>query len=483
MPNQPQPRPILSEMLRKGALRALDRNVADVCAITQNTERSFAELSEAIMRDAALSANLLATANSAVYGGIEPVRTISAAVLRLGFEKVRALALGLAIFKQAGRSARTPDLYRMYAAAYFSASLGRELLRRAGYRTSEEGFVAALLVQVPRLLLANTFPQDYKDMERLISSEDLPPEEACRRVFGTPYSEIRQAVLEHWHLQEEATPRAEDEEAAQRRLGLVEEAAHLADMLFGNAGGGEAGLARAEARLRELLNEQGVTASDLIRDTSERDENVRRFFKLSPKDIEMMVQIAQWGRVNTAQIAASLTLGSAQEELDEGGEAPEVAIGNYLTEMMCLCRRGADINHLLVLAQEAAFRCLRPSHVILGLLDSSQTVLRGRLHAGAAGRLSPSILNVIMTRLESPIVHCMLGRSPVRREIEGEGWEPGLIAETRARYVLMVPIVAHERAIGLHFVARCEQPPFSKLEQTWCEAIAGNLGFAFERRR
>jgi HD-like signal output (HDOD) protein len=487
MPEQPpNPKQILAEMLQKGTLRALDKNVSDVCAVTKDIDSSLADLSAVIMRDAALSTNLLATANSVLYGGIEPARTISAAVIRLGFEKIRALALGLSIFKQVGQDARTPDLYRMYAGTYFAGSIAMELLRRSGYASPEEGFVSGMLGQVPRLLLANTFPQKYKEAERLMAAGNIPFDDTCRQVFGVEYRVIRSAVLEHWHLLEEVNPSfltPEEQEATLVRANLVNEASNLADMLFGAACGGEVQVAQAEERIAKLLKVDSFSASECVQATSERDENINRFFKLTTKDVEMMVRIAQWGRVSTAQIASSLTLGSAQNQLEAVGETPEVAIGNYLTEMACLGRRGADINHLLILGQEAAFRCLRPTHVFLALLDASQTTLRGRFHAGSRGKIPPATFSVVMLRRENPIVQCMMAREPRRCEVKGEGWDSHLIAELHMRYVLMAPLVAHDRAIGMQLLTRSDEPPFSKGEQAWLEAITAHLGLAFERHR
>jgi HD-like signal output (HDOD) protein len=484
MPEKLTPHQILTEMREKGTLRALDRTVADVCTITQNNSGSIAELSEVIMRDAALSANLITTANSVVYAGIETVRTISAAVIRLGFEKVRALALGLTIFKMAGQGARTPDLYRMYAGSYFAGSLAMELLRRKGQPNPEEAFVAGLLLQVPRLILANTFPHRYKETERLLAAEDISFEAACQRTFGIEFSVIRRAVLAHWRLQNELPePSRERDPEKEVRARLIDEAGELADMIFGNARGGEERLAQAEERIAGLLGQSSFSAGDLVRETAEHDDNIRRFFKLTPRDVEMMLKIVQWGRVSAAQIAASLTLDSAQQQLDEPGEAPEVAIGNFLTEMMHLCRRGADMNHLLLMAQEAAFRCTRPDHVILALLDPAQTVLRGRLHAGAHGKIDPAVATVEMTRRDSPLVQCILSRSSWRGLTNPDTWARELIRETQARHAMMAPILSHDKPIGLQLLTRTDDDPFSKQEQAWLEAITGNLGVGFERQR
>jgi HD-like signal output (HDOD) protein len=475
---------ILSEMLQKGSLRALDTNVLDVCEITRDTDSSFADLSEAIMRDAALATNLLATANSVSYAGIEPVKTISAAVIRLGFDRVRALALGLAIFKMTGQGARTPDLYRMYTGSYFAGSLAMALLRRKGQANPEEGFVNGLLLQVPRLLLASSFPQQYREAERLMSAEDISFEEACHRVFGVELSVIRSAVLSHLRLQDDSKRRDRESDAAKEvRARLIEEASLLADMVFGNARGGADRLAESEKRIARLLGKDSFSAGELIQQTSEGDHNISRFFKLTPRDIEMMVKIVEWGRVSAAQIAASLTLGSAQQQLDETGEAPEIAIGNYLTEMIHLCRRGVDINHLLLMAQEAAFCCARPDHVILALVDPTQTFLRGRFHAGASGKIAPTVLSIEMSQKDSPLIRCLHSHNGWRGPADPGAWSAELLEQTKARYLLIAPIVAHDRSIGLQLLTRNVDSPFSKQEQSWLEAITGILGVGFERQR
>jgi len=473
-------------MLQKGTLKALDKNVIDVCTVIEDSESSFADISEVIMRDAALSTNLLTTANSALFAGVEPVKTISAAVLRIGFQRIRALAVGLALFKQTGHNARTPDLYRMYAASYFAGTLARELCRRAEHPVPEEAFVSGLLFQVPRLLLANTFPEQYRDLERMMVQEEVPFEEACRRVFGVEYGVIRRAVLQHWKLLDDLNRRSrsrEDEHTANLRETLASEASHLADMLFGNTTGGEAQLRESEERIAAALRLESFSAEELIRAASERDANIQRFFNLSTRDVEMMVKIVQWGRVSAAQIAAGLTLGSAQHELDERGDVPEIAIGNYLTELTLLARRVTDFNHLLLLAQEAIFRCIHPDDAILALVDSGQTILRGRFHAGTGEKTSPSVLTVELNRRDSPIVQCLLGRAAWRGEAAGPRWNIPIIDTLQAKHLMLAPILTHERALGLHFLARRRDPAFSKQEQSWLEAIGANLGFAFENRR
>jgi HD-like signal output (HDOD) protein len=74
------------------------------------------------MRDTGLTTNVLTTINSALYGLKFPVKTVTSAVSLLGFEKVRALALGLTLFQETNPNSRDQKMLSLYAASYFSGS-------------------------------------------------------------------------------------------------------------------------------------------------------------------------------------------------------------------------------------------------------------------------------------------------------------------------------------------------------------------------
>ena len=82
---------MMAELRSRGDLPALDANVATICSLTEHPLTGAADLTSVILRDAALTASVVSTANSALYSPSEPVKTVSTAILLLGFEKVRAL--------------------------------------------------------------------------------------------------------------------------------------------------------------------------------------------------------------------------------------------------------------------------------------------------------------------------------------------------------------------------------------------------------
>jgi len=148
---------LLSELRQKGSLPAFADNVRSLCQVDEETYSNINELASIIMRDTGLTANIVSSINSALYGLKFPVNTVSSAVNLLGFKKIRALALGLSMFQQSVGSIKKQDhkLFAMYANSYFSGTFSLGLAREAGAKMPEELFVAGLLRQLPKLALAN----------------------------------------------------------------------------------------------------------------------------------------------------------------------------------------------------------------------------------------------------------------------------------------------------------------------------------------
>lgn len=296
---------MMAELRSRGDLPALDANVATICSLTAHPLTGAADLTSVILRDAALTASVVSTANSALYSPSEPVKTVSTAILVLGFEKVRALALGLSILKQMEQNAQNRNLYRLFACAYFSGMFAMALGRRLGHPNPEELLVAGVLTQLPRLLLAHGFPDRYAAMEERMSKDKLSLERACEETFGINYHGLTDEIARHWNMPASVGRALKGH--GDSPTSLLRQASRLADMMFGNLSGSAASLEASERDLQTALKNPAFRLAEFIGQTCEADPNVTRFFRLNRNDVEMMVKIIEWGRVNPAEVAAALT--------------------------------------------------------------------------------------------------------------------------------------------------------------------------------
>ncbi|NCC49640.1 MAG: GAF domain-containing protein [Spartobacteria bacterium] len=472
---------LIAEMKRKGHLPALDRNVSALCALINDNETRMADLAAIIMRDAALTSNVLSVANSVAYRPKEPIKTISNAVIFLGFEKIQALALGLAIFRQSYETVRNRELYRLFTCAYVAGTLAMTLVRKTGQGNQEEAFISGLLQQIPRMLLANSFPEQYQDMEKLMQRDACSPNEACRRVFGMNYIEITHAIADYWRLPDSLRTSLRDADgtfgAVQRVVRLC---SHIADMLFGNLPAGEKNMQEAEAAMHEIVDDD-VSLEVFIIDACVADSNMQRFFNLSYKDIEMMVRIAAWGKVDTAEIATSVTVGNVLRE-EPRAEEPGALIGHFLSELMMGVQRHAGLNDILMIAQEAIYRCLQPVCVFTAFLDAGRDQLLGRLYAGQSVMLHSHDFKCSLKTGDTLVAEALAAKKPLQAAVGSRSiiTNPALITQLKLSFVAVAPICIGTRAVGAYFVGRRVELPFSSEEMRWIEAIAGHVGMTLE---
>jgi HD-like signal output (HDOD) protein len=483
MPDPSKLNDMLAEMRSKGKLPALDANVATICSLTSAPEVATAELTSVILRDPALTADILSTANSALYLREEPIRTISAAVLILGTECVRSLALGLGILKQFGRSAGDRNLHRLFACSYFSGMFAMALGKRTACQKAEELFVAGLLSQLPRLLLAHAFPERYAAMERRVAVEKLPLERVCEETFGVGYSGLAGAIARYWNLPAGVAAHLQGKTGSDIGTRVLGRAAHVADLMFGNEPGGAEALASAAHDIQGLLNDAKFEIGPFVAASCAADPNVQRFFGLAPKDVEMMVRIAEWGRANPAEVASGLTFG-AQDPSAAAAAAPDpaVLIGHYLTELTIASRRGTDINRVLLTGLEAIYRCVKPDGALLSFLDPSKQRIVGRFFLGSASQVRITDYVVELRDRNSPAAESMRTRLVAQTSVRRAMPHPFLI-DLNLDAVFLVPIVARGDSIGLCVVGREAAVPFTEQERMWMEAVVGMVASAFERTR
>jgi HD-like signal output (HDOD) protein len=473
---------LVNDLRAKGHLPALNANVTSICSLTADPLTCTADMTAVILRDCSLTSRLIATANSALYRTSEPIKTVSSAILLLGFEKIRAMALTLGIIQEMSQCAKDRNLYRFFACSYFAGLFAMTLGQKTNYPNPEELLVAGVLSELPRLLLANAYPEKYAAMEKRIMSGQQGLNSACLETFGVDYETLAADIAELWNMPVNVKKCLKRGSRPEGTIALVQRAGQIADLMFGNAPGGAEVLATAESALQDLLNKHDFQLPEFINQSCTADDNVARFFKLSPKDVDMMVKIAEWGKVNPAQLAATLGLGSIAEELKPvPPEDPATVVGQYLTDLMLSVRRGADINRILLTALEAIYRCVRPTCVLVAFLDPSKQFLEGRFYLGASTIPRASDFQA---RLQAPnlaIQKCLGEKITVRATVRADLPLP-FLAKLNIESVWLAPLIVHGNAIGLCLLGREASVPYSEQEEMWTDAIVGHIVMAFERR-
>jgi HD-like signal output (HDOD) protein/CheY-like chemotaxis protein len=161
------------------------------------TARTVAALLET---DPALSAKVLQVVNSSYFGLARKISGIEAAVVYLGLDLVRTLALNARLFSALDAAPRTPgfSLDAIQEKSFATARLARRIVADPARR--DEAFTAGLLHDVGSVLLALGVPDKVSEIQAKARRDGVPVHVAEQEVLGVTHAEVGAYLLGIWGL-------------------------------------------------------------------------------------------------------------------------------------------------------------------------------------------------------------------------------------------------------------------------------------------
>ncbi|GFO54764.1 phosphodiesterase [Geomonas sp. Red276] len=153
-----------------------------------------------IIKDQALTTQILRLANSALFSGLAKVTTITEAVIRLGAQEIASVAM-VASQQSSYHSLTIPDLKAqalvLWRHAIGSAMGMRWLSDKIGYKhIAQEAFIAGLLHDIGNLLILKVLEGLWlAEPERKGVSRELTAE-----IMSAMHTESGHALLQKWNL-------------------------------------------------------------------------------------------------------------------------------------------------------------------------------------------------------------------------------------------------------------------------------------------
>lgn len=182
------------------SLPALPRVYARLREATAREDTTAAQVAQIISADSALTAKVLHVANSAFFRQARAISRIEQAVVHLGFNAIRNLALSAEVFcawPQGGAPAGfEPE--RLQEHAQHVASAARALARRSPW--ADDALLAGLLHDIGYWVLLQQCPQEMSRAIKLAAERGLPLHEAERVVLEATHAEVGAYLLGLWGL-------------------------------------------------------------------------------------------------------------------------------------------------------------------------------------------------------------------------------------------------------------------------------------------
>lgn len=184
-------------------LPSLPQVLVGISRVASDPNSKAADLADVILMDQAMTMKVLRIANSAQYAICSiRITTVSRAVILLGFESVRAVALGLGAFSLLSALKRGGKIHEdFWKNSVASAVICQDFAKLLGMPVAEEAFVAGLLHDVGKLVLAESDPEKATAVyEAGREGPSLLAAEAD--AFGVHHAEVAEELARRWELPE-----------------------------------------------------------------------------------------------------------------------------------------------------------------------------------------------------------------------------------------------------------------------------------------
>ena len=165
---------LLRRLRQRGDFPALSESVVAINRVAASESETVGTLSNLILRDVALTNKVLRLVNSAHYrpasGG--QISTVSRAVIVLGFDTVRNIAITILLFEHLQNKTHAEQLREEFLRACLAGLFARELATQLRTRELEQAYICSVLHSLGRLLSQYFFPEESADIRQVMKQHD-----------------------------------------------------------------------------------------------------------------------------------------------------------------------------------------------------------------------------------------------------------------------------------------------------------------------
>ena len=191
---------LLRRMRHKSDFPALSESVSAINKIANSETESINKLSNTILKDFALTNKILRLVNSAYFrpAGGGSISTVSRAVIVLGFEAVRNIAITVLLFEHLQNKSNANQLKEDFLRANLAGILAKDISATAHMKDLEQTFICSLFHSLGRLLAQFYFPDESEEIRRIMEQKGSREDAAALQVLGISFEDMGIAVARQW---------------------------------------------------------------------------------------------------------------------------------------------------------------------------------------------------------------------------------------------------------------------------------------------
>jgi HD-like signal output (HDOD) protein len=187
--------------LDKVELPILSKTIKSIAHIGESDEMHIDDLVSVILQDADLTSKVIKLANSATYNPMRvPTDTMSRAIVQVGFESVRSIAISSALVDQLTRKSNQKQLFDCLVRSFHAAVQAKYLAADLPSEIQESIFIAALLYDVGEAAFWSSSARQTELLERMNLQSEQSYLDTQKEVLGTSFKSISRGLVKCWGL-------------------------------------------------------------------------------------------------------------------------------------------------------------------------------------------------------------------------------------------------------------------------------------------
>jgi HD-like signal output (HDOD) protein len=422
------------------------RTVSDVNLVALDDLTSASDLSKVVGHDVSMAARFLRIASSALFNRQgRTVDTINAAIVRIGFDAIRELAVSLALIEHVLNGEPHARVTRTMTRAFHAATQAKALVGLANEDRLEEVFAAALLHELGSMLFWARGDEEGVALEAL-QAAGVPEAEAERQVLGFSLLELSAELADEWHLGElmklalssnwQAASRQSAERSAQIRAVLW---GHEIARTVEQEGQGSPAVRELLQRIASELDLDEVALNTLVEESFQESGDIATRYGM-PK------------AAAPTKTAANATGHAMQQSTPTPTPNPQSQI-EILQEIGDAISQRLSLNELVALVLKGIFAGLGFDRTYFALLSPDRKQLQCRY---VLGNTPPEFLNSTRPFLpkDDPFSGALHSASPVLLTPQDLALQPENSGWLSYSTCAIMPIVVQAKPIGLLYADR-----------------------------
>lgn len=472
---------LLRRMSHTADFPALSQTISAINRINNSDSERLQNLSEAILKDFSLTNKLLRIVNSATYGQFGgAISTVSRAIIILGFDKIRNLAITLLLFEHMRNKAQAEQLREASLKSFFSGLLANTLGKKSGWREVEELQICGMFYHLGRLLTLYYFHEESQEIAKRIEQTGEDEDGAVQAILGISYRELAIGVTGSWNFPERIIgsmralpdgPIRQPQNQVERLRLISNMAGELLPVIEKTPAEAEKHLAKVMVRYANVVNWPARELQSYVKEASEHYLQYLAILGVEQRGSQFCKRLRK--TAGQALDEHTETIVAETDTLAGAMLAAEGAIGDISTlEPAAILSAGVqditntlvgnyNLNDLLRMTLEAMFRGIGFERVLFCTRDLKKPRMIARFGFGV------DIQQVIAkfsfdTHLTNDVFQLALARNAdiLIEDIDAESIKDRVPAWFRgavpAKTFIVFPVVLDKKAIGLFYGDRSE---------------------------